>query len=138
MRRFIRHPSDVPIDYSLADKAGKAPNVISLKDVGLGGLCFCCDEPLPIGQVIFLEIPVASPPFRVEGAVAWCRSEDDRYAVGVEFNDEATTFSVRMIEQICHIEHYRKEVRRNERRELSAEAAACEWIDKFAASFPNN
>jgi hypothetical protein len=42
-----------------------------------------------------------------------------------------------MVEQLCHIEHYRKEVRDTEGRILDGEAAAREWISKFAAKFPD-
>ena len=41
-----------------------------------------------------------------------------------------------MIEQVCHIEHYRKEVMLREGRELSAQEAAREWISKYAGDFP--
>ena len=41
-----------------------------------------------------------------------------------------------MIEQICHIEHYRKEVARVEGRELSTQEAASEWISRYASDFP--
>jgi hypothetical protein len=41
-----------------------------------------------------------------------------------------------MIEQICHIEHYRKEVKLVEGRELSSEEAADEWITRYAGDFP--
>ncbi|MBL8423886.1 MAG: hypothetical protein JNK06_10380 [Candidatus Accumulibacter phosphatis] len=42
-----------------------------------------------------------------------------------------------MVEQVCQIEHYRREVRRRERRELDAEAAAQEWIARYADQFPS-
>jgi hypothetical protein len=42
-----------------------------------------------------------------------------------------------MVEQVCHIETYRRTVAGTEGRELSAEQAALEWIAKFAASFPD-
>jgi hypothetical protein len=41
-----------------------------------------------------------------------------------------------MVEQICHIEHYKREVAEREGRELSGQQAAKEWIAKYAASFP--
>jgi hypothetical protein len=41
-----------------------------------------------------------------------------------------------MVEQVCHIEEYRRTVQRLEGRELSAEEAAFEWIHRFAAQFP--
>jgi hypothetical protein len=44
---------------------------------------------------------------------------------------------MRMLEQVCHIESYRKQVRVNEGRELNDEEAALEWISRNAAGFPN-
>jgi hypothetical protein len=41
-----------------------------------------------------------------------------------------------MVEQVCHIEHYKNEVKRREGREISGEQAANEWIAKFAGNFP--
>ena len=57
--------------------------------------------------------------------------------MGVQFTDSTTQFSVRMVEQICHIEHYRAEVLRVENRDLTSEEAAKEWVEKFAADFPS-
>jgi len=45
---------------------------------------------------------------------------------------------VRMIEQICYIEHYRKEVLLNEGRRITSEQAALEWIEKYAQDFPTD
>ena len=41
-----------------------------------------------------------------------------------------------MVEQICHIEHYKSEVLAREGRHLDGEQAAREWIQKFAHGFP--
>jgi hypothetical protein len=41
-----------------------------------------------------------------------------------------------MVEQICYIEHYRKEVRATQGRVLTAEEAAREWIERNAGRFP--
>ena len=49
--------------------------------------------------------------------------------------DEA--FKVRMVEQICHIEHYRKEVLASEDRRLTSQEAATEWIGKYSSKFPD-
>ena len=42
-----------------------------------------------------------------------------------------------MVEQICHIEHYRIKVKENDGRDLNIEEAAQEWIEKYARDFPN-
>ncbi len=134
MRRFIRHPSDIPIHYSLgADIATQQ----KLKDVGVGGLCFSSDQPIQIGSEIEIEIRVNESLFKAKGIVAWSRPEGDFYSVGVEFLDKSTRYSVRMVEQICHIEHYRSEVCANNGRVIDSEQAAKEWVEKYAAQFPN-
>ncbi len=134
MRRFIRHPSDIPIAYSVGATSAHAEH---LRDVSRGGLCFTSETPMKTGSDIHIEIGLDESPFEADGTVAWCKRECGAYAVGVEFNDNSTQFSVRMIEQICHIEHYRYEMLESEGRDLSTEEAAQEWVDKYAADFPN-
>ncbi|MEX1199074.1 MAG: PilZ domain-containing protein [Pseudohongiellaceae bacterium] len=136
MRRYIRHPSDIPISFSVgsASDSAEAPR---LRNVGLGGLCFSSDIPWQSGAPIHIEIPVSDEDFVADGVVVWCRKEGGRYCVGVDFRDQSTQFSIRMVEQLCHIEHYRAEVLRAEGRALTSEEAAKEWIKKYAANFPD-
>lgn len=133
MRRFIRHPSDIPIAYSLDASPCQSQN---LRDVSCGGLCFTSECPMETGRHIHIEIGSDAPPFEADGTVAWCKRESDSYAVGVEFTDNSTQYGVRMVEQICHIEHYRSEMLAAEGRDLSSEEAAEEWVKKYAANFP--
>lgn len=133
MRRFIRHPSDIPIAYSVAH-SGEASE--QLCDVSRGGLCFHSATPVNTGAKIRIEIALENFPFSAEGTVAWCRKDNDDFAVGVSFADESTEYGVRMMEQICHIEQYRSEVLKMEGRNISSEEAAREWIEKYAADFP--
>ena len=58
--------------------------------------------------------------------------------MGVKFTEEETAYAVRMVEQLCYIEHYRQNVLQSEGRELSGEEAALEWIEKFAGNFPHS
>lgn len=144
MRQYIRHPSDIPIAYCL----GKSQALLNqnlgttffasdrLRDVSRGGLCFSADCPVRKGTPIHIEIPINNPPYSADGTVAWCRPEGDHFAVGVQFTEPSTRYSVRMVEQVCHIEAYRSMIMEKEGRELSSEEAASEWIDKYAAEFP--
>lgn len=134
MRCFIRHPSDIPISYSMSVHSTYTPK---LRDVGQGGLCFKADEPLNEGSSIHIEIPMELKTFDVEGTVAWCRHENEHYTVGIAFDDTNTCYNVRMIEQICHIEHYKAHVLTEEGRQLNSETAAREWVAKYAADFPS-
>jgi Tfp pilus assembly protein PilZ len=138
MRRYIRHPSGVPIKFSVANTHGEDDSfrAFALRDVSEGGLCFCSQHPIAPGSTITIEIPIESPPFEAKGQVAWCRPEGNGYAVGVQFNDDFTRFSVRMVEQVCYIERYRAEVLDKEGRELTSDEAAQEWVERFAGEFP--
>jgi len=53
-----------------------------------------------------------------------------------DMNSENEAFRMRMFEQVCHIEAYRKEKQSREGRKLSREEAAAEWISSYAAGFP--
>ena len=134
MRNFIRHPSDIPIDFQLEDLVIDATDY--LKNVSHGGLAFHSRQALPVDAIIRLKIPLIDPVFQTLGRVTWCRPQAQHYEIGVEFLDEKDAFRARMIEQICHIEHYKQEVLENEGRQLSGEQAAIEWIKKFAREFP--
>lgn len=133
MRRYIRHPSELPIRYRLGGAPGE--RALGLKDFGRGGLCFKAEQAVPAGSAIAIEIPVKEPPFRADGVVAWCR-EGDVCEVGVCFSGDDTLFTLRMVEQICYIEHYRRQVWENQGRRLSSESAAREWIARYAHRFP--
>ena len=133
MRRFIRHPSDMPISFTL----GKSREITQrLKDIGVGGLCFCANEPLPVGSEIRIEIPVKPKPFAASGTVVWSRKDGKKHSVGIEFCDKSVKFGLRMVEQVCHIEHYRSMIRKSEGRNINSEQAAQEWVAKYADTFP--
>ena len=134
MRSFIRHPSDIPIDFQLEDVVADSNDY--LKNVSHGGLAFHSKVALSTGTVIRLKIPLVKPVFEAVGRVTWCHPEGNRYEVGIEFLDEDDTFRARMVEQICHIEQYKHEVLEKEGRELTGEQAAMEGIQKFATKFP--
>lgn len=134
MRQFIRHPSDIPIEYSVTHLGNRRKNC--LRDIGQGGLCFRADDAVDRGCMIHIVIPIRTPEFEVTGTIVWCRKTNRHFDVGVRFEDANAEFAVRMIEQICHIDHYRKEVLEQEGRQLSGAEAAMEWVTKFAGDFP--
>lgn len=138
IRKYIRHPSDVPIQVTLdlvgddsADSEDK-----TLTNFSLGGLSFVSKQPLKVGQIASVCIPILKQDNSLVGTVVWCEKSNTGYETGVEFEGSKDVFRLRMIEQICHIEHYRKEVKLVEGRELSSEQAAKEWITRYADDFP--
>jgi hypothetical protein len=132
-RRFIRHPSGMPIDFELQ---GEQRGDQHLRNVSEGGVCFVTDRPLAEGLRLRLRIPVLGEAFEADGTVAWCNACASGYEVGVRFDSVQDRFSVRMVEQLVYIEDYRRQVEREEGRCLDAEQAAAEWVARFAHRFP--
>jgi len=127
-RQFIRHPVTLPIEVS--QMAAEA------YCLGIGGLALRCDRSAEPGSFVHLRIPSVTPEFEVDAKVVWCRCAEGDIELGVEFLSADDAFRVRMVEQVCHIENYRQEIRAAQGRELSFEDAAVEWIGKFSAKFP--
>lgn len=140
MRNYIRHPSGIPIDFRAEDTQAALPEAHSnqLKNISEGGLAFHSRESLTPGTLLRVRIPIVMPVFQAVGRVSWCHSKGGYFEVGIEFLDQDDVFRARMVEQICHIEHYRQQVLEEEGRELSSEQAAEEWISRFAPGFPGS
>jgi len=134
MRHYLRHPSSIPIELHVGPSASGRR---LLKDIGEGGLCFRAHIHLEPGTEIHILIPVQHPPFEADGVVTWCRGEGNEFEVGVRFCGAVSDFALRMVEQLCHIEQYRRDVLQREGRRLTSEAAAAEWISRFAGQFPH-
>ena len=136
MREFIRHPTAIPIEVGSTDHfAGAEPHVVN---VSHGGLAFESNIELAPGSIVEVRIPSMFPMFTTLGRVVWCNANNKAYQLGVAFLDQDDAFRTRMVEQICHIENYRNNVRATEGRQLSVEEAATEWIDRYAANFPES
>jgi Tfp pilus assembly protein PilZ len=133
-RRFIRHPSQVPIDFDVDDGERSVGDV--LRNVSDGGVCFVSRRRLRVGARIRLRIPLPGRRFEVQGRVAWCRVVARHFDVGVAFERPQARFAVRMVEQLCYIEEYRTSVERDEGRTLTRDQAAAEWVARFADGFP--
>lgn len=134
MRQYIRHPTDIPLHYHVAEESeNEAPHP---RDISAGGISFSTDHKLNAGQKLDIQIEVNGQPFSIEGKVVWCHPQNDHYLVGVCFQTPEEAFAVRMVEQVCHIEQYREAVMRQEHRDLTTEEAAREWIKRHARDFP--
>ena len=134
MRRYIRHPAKIPIEFTV--DADDPVSGIHAHNVGECGLAFHTERELAPGTAIRLRIPLVEPPFETVARVAWCHARPQGYETGVEFEQPDQAYGARMCEQVCFIENYRKEVKAAEGRELTPEEAAVEWVAKFASKFP--
>ena len=107
-----------------------------LRNVSYGGICCQCDVFCEPGSRVTVSVDFVEPGFQLQGTVAWCNKVQGRYEVGIEFNcEESELFTVKMVEQVCNIEAYRKQVEKTQGRTLSCDQAALEWIDRYAEGF---
>jgi PilZ domain-containing protein len=136
LREFIRHPVSVP--FQLEELDGEdIHGITTLNNVSFGGISCISSAPIEKGKTVKMRIECINPDFEITGKAAWCRIKNDLFEIGIEFIvSKDAIFHLRMVEQICHIEHYRSEVLRNEGREINSEEAASEWVEKHASSFP--
>ncbi|MCU7849670.1 MAG: PilZ domain-containing protein [Candidatus Thiodiazotropha sp. (ex Lucinoma kastoroae)] len=134
MRLYIRHPTDIPIDFQLGGCASTHREMLT--NYSGGGLCFLAEGQIEPGTEIHIAIPITPPLFHATGVVVWCRKEENNYLVGVKFTEQETAYAVRMVEQLCYIEHYKQTIKQTEGRTLSGEEAAMEWIERYAGEFP--
>lgn len=131
-RQYIRHPTTIPILFNVGDKI----ETIRAKDVGDGGLCFISHHRVHVGRHIHITIPICTPRFEAHGIVRWCKQTGSSFLIGVAFQQESVFFAIRMVEQVCHIENYRKTILAETGVKLSSDQAARQWISHYANEFP--
>ena len=134
MRRFLRHPSDMPVEL-VQRKHAFLPRQ-RLHNISLGGVACNSEKGFRKGTAVELRIPLLGEQARYPGVVAWCRKFSEGYLVGIAFIDEETLFRARMVEQVCQIEHYRHQREQEMGCSLELENIAREWISMHAADFP--
>lgn len=106
-----------------------------LHDISLGGVACNSARAFRRGTIVELCIPLLGEQARFSGTVAWCRKQVGDYMIGIAFTDEENMFRMRMVEQICLIEQYRKQREEAVGHSLAPEAVAQEWIALHAADF---
>lgn len=143
MRQFLRHPTDILIYLSSSSaKVGvaaieaKSLDDCAMTDVSVGGMACEVSKPLAVGQQVDICIPSVKPCYRGHGEVVWCQPCEQGFEVGVRFVDNEEAYKSRMVQQVCQIEYYKNIVFEREGRLIDSEQAALEWIEKYAADFP--
>jgi PilZ domain len=135
MRQFIRHPISIPIHVHPIDHPAAA---ITVQNLSAGGLCFVTDTPVAVGSLVEFVIPNLEPDYHGDGLVVWRKEQAaNLFSVGMCFITDDEYYRTRMVEQVCCIEAYRKQLAETGR-ELTSEAAAEEWIARYAAKFDDS
>lgn len=138
MRQYYRHPTDIPVDLVPVHEP-RVPEQ-RLQNISLGGVACNCNRAFSSGTPIEVRIPLLSLGLKSEpacchGLIAWCQPQGEGFLVGVTFTDEDNLFRLRMIEQICQIESYRREREQLLGRKVAVEEVAQDWVEQFAGDF---
>lgn len=106
-----------------------------LNNISSGGLSFRSNDPLSIGSILKIKIPLDRPVFEAEARIVSCKKNEEHFDIGVEFIGQKDALRIKMAEQVCLIEEYKKELCDKLGKPISGEEAALEWIKNFAAKF---
>ncbi len=140
MRKFIRHPSCIPIDIAIdeSEVEQQASTRVKMINVSSGGLAFSVLQPVAVGARLTISMPDVWPGYSASGKVVWCEAAEESYEAGVQFDQPDEQFKARMVAQFCQIEEYRLDLLEREGRELTSDEAAREWIVKYAEEFASS
>ena len=133
-RKYIRHPSEIPIEVVINEPQGLEQHY--LHDISYGGLRFDSRTQLTSGSDILIRFFLRKEPCEIQGHVVWCHTKQAGFEVGVVFYEANEAYRARMVEQVCQIEQYRLKSLKIDGRELTSEEAASEWISQYAREFP--
>ncbi|MES0371728.1 MAG: PilZ domain-containing protein [Mariprofundaceae bacterium] len=131
---LIHHPEQVPVEIQALGYSEAYPGPVT--GGCQGELAVHCVSRFRVGAVVELHVPELDAGTRLHGHVIWFHKAGHGYLVGISFYGEDEAFRMRMIEQLCHIEAYRKDVEIEQGRMLTREEAAAEWIARFSEDFP--
>ncbi|RYZ80903.1 MAG: PilZ domain-containing protein [Proteobacteria bacterium] len=132
MRNYLRHPTSISIEIAVI---GESSAEVTANNLSEGGLCFVSESPVKVGSVIDLRIPHVTEDYICEGVIVWQREQQtNEFEVGVRFANDDEYNRIRMVEQVCQIEDYRQNLAAKGRA-LTPDAAAIEWIERYAADF---
>jgi len=129
-KNLIYHPKQVPIDIK------KVKGVGEKRCECLGELAVQHSAKLAIGSQVLLSITSAKSDLSLHGRVIWIMGSEKNYLIGITFYGEDEAYKMRMLEQLCHIQAYKRKVANMEGRQLSDDEAAREWIIRYSKDFP--
>lgn len=133
-RDYIRHPTSIPLEVQ--SQGAPEQMHLQLNNVSAGGLAFSSPVAFHPGALVKLKIRAVKPVFKVHAIVQWCRGMGEMFELGVQFLDQDDAFRVRMVEQVCHIEEYRRRLQKQLGRRISKNQASLEWIERHGPRFP--
>lgn len=84
-----------------------------------------------------VTLPVHDQMFKRSGRVAYSNhvAGIGMYRTGIEFQDEAAAFNVKLESQQLNIKNYQDQLAQELKREITDEEAARRWVDKYMRQF---
>ena len=143
-RAAIRHAVELPIKYRVLGTKSSSGGSLSLalpsertKDISQGGLLFLSTESFKTGIHLELKIALGGRIFILEGEVVHAARDIQTklFKTGIQFQNPEGVFKIKMAEQICQIDEYRKKLSTKEARAVSSEEAAHRWIEEHSERF---
>ena len=126
MRRFDRHTSGMPLEFSL----GLEEHVHheQLRNISSGGACVASACAVTPGSQIHLTIPMEELPFEGDGMVVWCRRRGGAFDIGVQFFEATRAYADTVVQELTLIEGYRHYLEEQQGQHLSSKEAAIAWF----------
>lgn len=106
-RRYIRHPAEISVEYSVSGAQEKMSDLT--QDISFGGIRFRGRSYIEPGTVLNLKFPTIHAGYEVGGRVVWCKQKKDHVEIGVEFLDENEAYRAQLIEEISHLKSRQQE-----------------------------
>lgn len=128
---YIQHPNGVEIECLAQETTATERAYLPV------GLIVTLENDYAAGTALSINHPQLPDDLPIEAEVVWSRRQKNGFQLGLGFRTEEDLYRIRMLEQLCHIHLYQKEMR-SEGRKLSNENAAKEWIELYAAHFPSD
>ena len=142
LQGLIKHPDDIPLNYRVMDQPVLKVEQAGREEVMASGMVFTTQHSVPTHTAIEIDITVRDECLTLCGVVKNCVQINEvnadqaaLYEVAVCFREGHDSHTMRMVEQVCHIEHYHQ-AWLSKGRNLTADEAAKEWIGRFAPVFP--
>lgn len=135
VRNFIKHPCDHPLSLRCIKKPARNFEVSRYRISG--GIQISVKQDFNPGTLLEVSTRIQGKTLTFTGRVIWSREKHGKtHRLGLVFDNSEDAFKARMIEQLCHIEHYQRSQRAHGRR-LNVHDAANEWIERFSPNFPH-
>jgi len=106
-RRYIRHPAEISVEYTVSGAQEKISNLT--KDVSFGGIRFRGNSYIEPGTILKMVFPTIHREYEVAGRVVWCSQKKDYVEVGLQFLDENEAYRAQLIEEISLLKRRQQE-----------------------------